>query len=174
MIARISIITVLLYTSVLQGCASNPPAEKTADKQSANSVLAAGRSVKGIVVKLDDNLKLDRKEAADKYSLAERIKNDLQEVLQDKGVFDSSAEGSTVNISVSAFRPRSGATAVLAGVLAGADIIAVNVEAESNGSRLKSFKTNTSTALGGFGMPAPGQRINRMSKALAKRIANQL
>ncbi|MEE9493342.1 MAG: hypothetical protein V3W04_08200 [Gammaproteobacteria bacterium] len=174
MIARISIITVLFYSLLMQGCASNPSAGEAAAKQAANSVLTTGRSVNKIVVSLDDSLELDRKEAATKYSLTERVKNDLQDVLQGKGVFDSSAEGITVNINVSAFRLRSGVTAMLAGVLAGADILAVNVEAESNGSQLKNFKTNTSTALGGFGMPAPSQRINRMSKALAKRIAKQL
>ena len=58
--------------------------------------------------------------------------------------------------------------------MAGADTLAVDVVVERNGRNLDTFATDTSTVLGGMVVPAPSQRINRMSKELARRIAARL
>ncbi|MEE9342033.1 MAG: DUF4410 domain-containing protein [Gammaproteobacteria bacterium] len=175
MLTRFSITAVLFYSLLMSGCASNPSAGAAESiKQAANSVLTNGRSVSKIIVSLDNDLASDRKEAADQYSLADRIKTDVQAVLEEKGVMSSSENGVVLNINVSSFRLRSGASAFWAGAMAGADNIFVTVDAESNGAKLKTFKTDISTALGGLIAPSPSQRINRMSKALAKRIVSKL
>jgi hypothetical protein len=126
------------------------------------------------VVTLGTSLEQDRVEVAKTYTLLGRIEEDVRSVLQEKGSYDSAASGITLNINVSDFRLRSGASAFWLGAMAGADRLAVNVDAEANGANLKTFKTDTSTILGGIALPAPTQRVNRMSKALAKRIVDKL
>jgi hypothetical protein len=54
--------------------------------------------------------------------------------------------------------------------MAGADRIAVIVEAVHGGAATKSFATNTSTVVGGFIRPGAVERFDRMVNTLAERI----
>jgi len=172
-----SLIAFVFLPLLLYGCAGNPAADKSvSDKGTVKAtLLSKGRSVKNIAVNLNEsNLKKERVDTAKTYTLTSRIENNVQSNLQEKGSYDSKNGDITLNINITAFRLRSGSSAFWLGAMAGADVIAVDVDVEANGENIKSFKTDTSTILGGMAFPAPSQRVNRMSKELAKRIVENL
>jgi len=156
-----------------------PSAENTAvESQPANSAEASTHSafiVKEVHVDIDAS-KVDgeRTAMANQYDLTGRLESGTRDLLQGNSHFDGSQGDSVVQITVTNFRLRSGASAFWLGVMAGADKIAVDVKVTQNGKLLKSYQTDVSTALGGMALPAPSQRINRMATELSRRIVAQI
>lgn len=188
--SRISIAAILSLSFLFYGCVSNPtsdqPAsagqsagseEKATSSQGSGSVslLTGGAMVKSVVVTLDESgLSSDRLSKAEAYDLVSRITQDIELRLQQNSSYDANNGGLALHLNVTAFRLRSGASAFWLGVMAGADIIAVDVDVKKGSKIVKSFKTDISTVLGGMALPAPTQRVNRMSKGLAIRVAKGL
>jgi hypothetical protein len=108
-----------------------------------------------------------------KYSAAEVLDRELRSNLSKAGNF---AEGGALELSVTAtdFRLRSGGSAFWLSYMAGADFYGVEVEVKKNGRIVKTFRSNTSTTLGGIAYASPTKRTRRLSLTLSKRIANGL
>ncbi len=174
--SRLSSFFVPFMLILLAGCAGTSPTApaRTAAVTTAG-ILPDGAMVREIRVDLESvGLPAERLESARKYDLDGRIAGDLQARLQATQSYDSEKGDVVLHINVTRFRLRSGSAAFWLGAMAGADTLAVDVVVERNGRNLDTFATDTSTALGGMVVPAPSQRINRMSKELARRIAARL
>jgi len=188
---KLSFVGVVLLSLFMLGCgekkASAPdakPVEKHSVKSAKKTVeapaeksasLSSSYIVKEVVVAIDESkVDAERIESARTYDLTGRIEGDTKSALQGGGHFDSSQGDIVLKVTVTNFRLRSGASAFWLGVMAGADKIAIDVSVEKNGEVVNTFQTDISTALGGMALPAPSQRINRMSKGLSERIIASL
>ena len=113
-------------------------------------------------------LETDRRAAFLAHGGAARVGTAVLQELSSTGKRDA---GTTVQVKITRFRLRSGSNAFWLGAMAGADIIACSVEVFQGGNSTHSFKTDTSTIMGGLIMPGPVTRFNRLVAELARRIA---
>lgn len=180
------IIAMMALSLLMAGCAgkhvstseakpTNTSQAKVTNASEATKTQAPIRYVVSkVIANIDSSIAQDRLARARKYNLVSRIENKVSEDLQKTGNYDTNKGRVALYITVTSFRLRSGAAAFWLGVMDGADILAVDVKVEQGNKTLQTFNTNTSTALGGLIFPAPSERLNRMVKALSKRIIKDL
>ena len=75
-----------------------------------------------------------------------------------------------MDVKITRFRLRSGASAFWLGYMAGADFIHVEITVREGGAPMKTYKTDTSTVLGGIAFVSPTKRKNRMVNTLTTLI----
>lgn len=114
----------------------------------------------------------DRIEAIKKYDAAHRLTNYLTCDMQDHKY--KVAKPFKLNVLISDFRLRSGGSAFWLGAMAGADRFAVHVKVVPDSGSGLEFKEGSGTVQGGFKKPDPRQRINHMSKDLARKIMKEI
>ena len=152
----------LLFGTLALGCASPPGGGEI----HFSGTLSAGSSAR---VEVDATLlAAERRAAFLAHGGAARVGTAVLQELSSAGKGDG---GTTVQIQITRFRLRSGSSAFWLGAMAGADIIGCSVEVLQGGNSTHSFKTDTSTILGGLIMPGPVTRFNRLVAELARRIA---
>lgn len=114
----------------------------------------------------------DRVEAIRKHDAPQRIINYIACDLHENNY--KVAKPFRLNVLITDFRLRSGASAFWVGAMAGADRLAIRVTVQPESGPPYEFSTNTGTTKGGFVKPDPRQRINYMAKDLARKISRQL
>jgi hypothetical protein len=92
-------------------------------------------------------------------------------VLRELAEAGKGAPGTFVKVQVTDFRLRSSSAAFWVGAMAGADTLACSVEVVKEGGVPRTFRTDTSTVLGGVVMPGSPTRFDRLVAELAHRIA---
>ncbi len=156
---------ILLCTTLLLGSCGG----KKADKAHAMNLTSNISSVNVVI----GNIPADRRTAVENHKVASRIQNGVTELLKMQGKY--TAKGTAqLDISVTAFRLRSGASAFWLGPMAGADYVSADIDVMENGKNTRTFSTSSSTVMGGMIKPSPSQRINGMAKDLSKKIIRQL
>ena len=161
-----SVLSLLLAVSLVAGCASKGDSRETeAAAPAGPSLLAQGKSIANVSVSLASELPADATAAAEQYEVKSRLDSQLRE----KG---SIADGGNldVEISVVGMRLRTNGAAIWLGVMAGVDWITVDVNVLENGSVVKTFQSNTSTSLGGFGFGGRTARVDRMVNDLSNKV----
>jgi hypothetical protein len=78
-----------------------------------------------------------------------------------------------LQVTIVAFRFRTGATSIWVGSMAGADRITVDVDVMQNDRSLGSFSTGTSSIKGGLLMPSSGARLRNLTYSLSERIVRE-
>lgn len=115
----------------------------------------------------------DRLTAIQNYKVVSRLKNGVTELLKKQGKY--AADGTAqLEIEVTDFRLRSGASAFFLGAMAGGDFTAVDVNVIEDGTSTHHFSTSASTARGGAFAASPTHRVNAVSTAVTKRIVAKL
>lgn len=115
----------------------------------------------------------DRLTAIKNYKVISRLKNGVTELLKKQGKYSS--DGTVqLEVEITDFRLRSGASAFWLGAMAGGDVTAVDVTVIENGESSHHFSTNASTARGGMFSSSPSHRVNAVSVAVSKRIVAKL
>lgn len=115
----------------------------------------------------------DRVEVINKYEVVKRVQHAIGCEIERQAY---SADKSTkIKISITAFRLRSAGAAVVAGIMAGVDILRLSVDVEGAGSgQPVHFDTKTSGSRGGWHMPTESQRLNVMVQKLAKDVVAKM
>ncbi len=158
-------LVVVLVTLAFVGCAS-APGGGTIQYAATDSIEAGGQDV---TVSVNASaLSGDRREVFLQQAGTKKITNKVLQKLW-SGVGKRQLPDA-LNIRVTSFRLRSGSTGFWLGPMAGADRIAVAVEVVHDATAVRSFTTNTSTAVGGFIRPGAVERFDRMVNTLAERI----
>lgn len=115
----------------------------------------------------------DRLTAIQNYKVVSRLKNGVTELLKKQGKY--AADGTAqLEIEITDFRLRNGATAFFIGAMAGGDFTAVDVNVIEDGASTHHFSTSASTARGGVFSASPTHRVNAVSTAVTKRIVAKL
>jgi len=161
----------LLTLALACGCGGSKSTSASIDQP---SVLSDGSSVGSINVARGAQMpEGDHTEQFDKYSAASALQGQLTSVLRESGQFAEDGP-IVVDVTITDFRLRSGASTFWLGFMAGADYIKADVTALRGGATIKTFSTDTSTALGGAANTSPTRRTTRLINSLAKRIAKGL
>jgi len=157
----------MLLALLTGGCAAKQQMALSL-QQKATSVT---ESVRVVLVDINGNaLNGEQADAASRYRVGERLQQAITGVLSARSRYDAENGVVSLHIMVNSLRLRSAASALMFGVMAGPDRLAVDVIVKQEGRIVKTYHTDTSTALGGLLLPAPTQRIERMVKTLSERI----
>jgi hypothetical protein len=160
----------LTVVASLAGCASSPEQEKPQRAAASPFPDPIGR----VEVRVDPSLNEEaRSVAIDKMAAPGKISTAVSELLRTQGRLDANAP-TTLAITITAFRLRSGASAFWLGAMAGPDRLAVDVRVEKNGASLTQYQTDTSSVLGGIAFAGMGHRFERLVKTIAQRIVEGL
>ena len=122
---------------------------------------------------MSDALPTGQQQTLSSYRGDEQTQSQVSSMLASNGRLDPTG-AYDVAIEFDGMRLRSGFSAVMWGAMAGADRLNVTVRVMNGSSQIKSFKTSTSTALGGAIYGSPTKRMNRMVATLSKRIVASL
>lgn len=115
----------------------------------------------------------DRLTAIKNYKVVSRLQNGVTELLKKQGKYAS--DGTIqLEVEITDFRLRSGASAFFLGAMAGGDFTAVDVTVIENGESSHHFSTSASTARGGLFASSPTHRVNAVSVAVTKRVVAKL
>jgi hypothetical protein len=160
----------LAVVAALAGCASSPEHEKPQRAAASHLPDPIGR----VEVRIDPSLdEAARSAAIDKLAAPDKISTAVSDLLRTRGRLDTSA-ATTLQITITNFRLRSGASAFWLGAMAGPDRLAVDVRVEKNGASLTQYQTDTSSVLGGIAFAGMGHRFDRLVKTIAQRIVEGL
>jgi hypothetical protein len=161
-------LALVLLVSLSSACASGsgPESEPAPEMAGPGFGDAIGRVEVGPADTLNDP---ERVAAFKRYQVPDKLAAAVDGDLRRAGRLDPGA-GTTLRLLVDDFRLRSGSSAFWAGVMAGADRISVRVFVERDGRELRSYTTNTSTALGGIAYASSTKRLDRLIKTLAERV----
>jgi hypothetical protein len=114
-----------------------------------------------------------RHEDAEAYGVTTRLFNQIGGELVARG--RASAAGETVvHVTVTGFRLRHDQLSYWVGSYAGADLLAVHVEASRGGEVVDRFDTSASSVLAGIASGSGNQRLDRVVKEVSRRVADGL
>lgn len=115
----------------------------------------------------------DRVEVLNTYEVPRRVEYAIACELERQGY--GVVKPFQLKITINKFRLRSGASAAMVGIMAGVDLLGMNVEVMVPGeSEPWRFDVSDKTAKGGWRMPAPSQRLNTMVQKNAKDIISKI
>ncbi len=161
-----SLACLLAAVASLGGCASSPEQEKPQRAAASHFPDPIGR----VEVRVDPSLNEEaRSVAIDKMAAPDKIATAVSNLLRTQGRLDANA-ATTLEIVITAFRLRSGASAFWLGAMAGPDRLAVDVRVQKSGATLAQYQTDTSSVLGGIAFAGMGHRFDRLVKSIAQRI----
>lgn len=124
-----------------------------------------------VQVTVADAVADDRETRFTKVDGVARMTAALTAELAKTGRFDASSPN-VLNVQVTKYRMRSGAAVFMAGMMAGADQMEVNVTVTDKGATVKQFTTGAGSVMGG-GLDQ-NSRFERVSAAVAERVVAQL
>jgi hypothetical protein len=156
---------IVLATVFAGGCSS-----KTAEPQT--SVGARVIDVGSIVVRYASSVATDDRKLLDEVNGGPRLKTAVEGELG-KAAKLRSGSPRVLEIEVTEFRLRSGATVFLAGIMAGVDTLQVKVRVREGAQVVREFTTGDSTS-GGFGGLSSSSRYQTMADAVAERLRTEL
>jgi len=115
----------------------------------------------------------DRVEVIETYEVPKRVEYAVACELERQGY--GVAKPFQLKITINKFRLRSGVTAAFASLTSGADRLGMNVEVLVQGEAEPwRFDEGDSTMKGGWNMPAPSQRLNRMVQKTAEDLISKV
>ncbi len=153
---------------LLSGCASKGGSESAPETTAPKgpSLLKSGKTMGSFSVSAADTLADDVAAAAEQFSVASKIENEVKRNNQTTG------GALAVDVKVVSMRLRSVGNAIGLGLMSGVDWIAVKVTVSENGSVVKEFEEKSSNSFGGLAYGGREKRVDRMVRDLAKRIVN--
>lgn len=160
-----------LLLILLLACASPGPENAGTPHDTGPSLIASGAKVASVKVRREDSLV--GADTFERYTIADRLQREVVSALSANGHYSSGGELELL-VTVVNFRLRSGASAFWLGVMAGADRLGVEVTVLRGEEVVKTYETDTSTALGGAFYTSPTKRSERMIDTLAERIVSGL
>ena len=145
---------------------------QNASETGKNEIPVCPKLVPIEVVLSPDYPAADRVEVLNTYEVPKRVEYAIACELERQGY--SVAKPFQLKITINKFRLRSGATAAVVGIMAGVDLLGMNVEVVVQGETNPwQFQVSDKTAKGGWHMPAPSQRLNSMVQKNAKDIISK-
>ena len=155
----------LLLAVVFAGGCSSKTAEPT-------SIGARVSDVGNIVVSYASSIAADDRKLLDEVNGGPRLKTAVEGELG-KAAKLRSGSSRVLEIEVTEFRLRSGATVFLAGIMAGVDTLQVKVRVREGAQVVREFTTGDSTS-GGFSGFSSSSRYQTMADAVAERLRTEL
>ena len=152
---------------VLLGCSSQraPAPEKT---PAAASIPA----VASVVVTVAESLPADRQDRFRRVDGQSRLVRAIEAELGHSGKLDRQS-GRLLEVQVTRYRLRSGATTFWLGVMAGADVLDVEATVRNEGQILKQYTTGAGTT-GAFAGLDQISRFEKLATAVSRRVVQQL
>jgi len=139
-----------------------------------DSILKTDVKVSAVTVTLDEASVPDhRHEQFHEYTVDERVKNKLIELLTGAGKF---AEGGTLSLDVTIvdYHLRGSGEALMLGAFAPDDKISLVGQLKQNGEVVSSAESRASTSAGGWANPAETDRLRIIIPNAAKRLIQEL
>lgn len=158
--------------ALLGGCASKGGSDSSAAPETAAptgpNLLKSGKTINSFTVSAADTLAEDVAAAADQFSVANKIENEV------KRNNELGAGTLEVDVKVVSMRLRSVGNAIALGLMSGVDWIAVKVTVSEDGAVVKEFEEKSSNSFGGLGYGGREKRVDRMVRDLGKRIIRSI
>lgn len=149
------------------------PAAETASETGKNEIPACPKLVPIEAALSADYPQADRVEALNNYEVPKRVEYAIACELERQGY--GVVKPFQLKITINKFRLRSGASAAMVGIMAGVDMLGMNVEVLVQGENEPwRFDVSSKTAKGGWRMPAPSQRLNSMVQKNAKDVISKI
>ena len=164
---RLVVAGIVLVCGILAGCSS-----KTAAPSTQSAAGPSGVDVGSVVVVLGDSISADARKIVDEVNGVARLKTAIDGELGKAGRLKT---GSTrvLEIKVSEFRLRSGATVFWAGIMSGVDTLQVHAVVREGSRTVREFDTGDSTS-GAFAGLSSSSRFQTMTDAVAERVKKEL
>lgn len=159
----------LLLALIALGCASSGEEEGGYEGPEARY----SGSIGTVAVTIDETSEEAKPDTLIRYGVPEQVRSEVTTKLRSAGR-QSDAGTARMDVKITSFRLRSGASAFWLGYMAGSDFIFVEVTVREGESPIKTYKTNTSTVLGGIAYTSPTKRKNRLVNTLTTRIVEGL
>ena len=129
--------------------------------------------VNNVHVIYGDALNEEKTARLDKLKGKSMLADEIQFQLQSANRFQAAGD-TKLDVTVTNFRIRSGASVFWLGMMAGVDVIDVSVAVVQNGQTIKTVTTGISTGLGGLAYASQDKRMKRMVDGLARRVLYEL
>lgn len=150
----------------LVACGAKQPAvQRPAD---AEAVPAVG----SITISISDSLEPERRTRFDKAEGSSRLGRAVEAELTRAGRFNRESPR-TLEVQVTRYRMRSGATVVWLGIMAGSDLLEVKVTARDGDRIVREYSTGAASA-GAYKGLDQVSRLENLVSTLAKRIVEEL
>ena len=166
MVRQLALGTTLIF--LLCGCAGSGGGQ-VEEAPPSSSLLADGTRVAHVRVIEGTGFDDEQRKVIADYQALERLESEVVLALQKQSGYDASGTLS-VDVVLDGFRLRSNAASLWLGSMAGADSVAASVSVRRGDDVLKSFRTDTSSIMGGIAYTGRTVRLNRLVVELAKRI----
>ena len=167
------LLTVGTLVILLSGCASN--VKRTSGFSAPAYTLSESRKVSEVTISMTRKAK--EKSAKNLKFDPEVLRKHVKRALNSHSVLDPEMTETLpyVEIQVTNMRIRSNFSAIVFGVMAGADSISGDIIVKSrDGKELDRFEVSASYALGGFGGGQDDARMGWLYETFAKQTANEL
>ena len=161
---RVLRIALVLVASGLVGCGS----ERSHPLPLGESVPQVGR----VVVALSSDLPTDRQARLDKLGATFMLKGALEAALTKAGKLDTQSPVA-LNVEITRFRMRSGATVFWFGAMAGGDLLDVRAAARDGDRTVRQLETGAGS-IGAFAGLSQDSRFERLIRAVADRVVKAL
>jgi hypothetical protein len=168
----VPLLVMLLITMPVWADESAQRSEENASETGKNEIRVCPKPVPIMVLLSPDYSDADRIEVLNKYEVLKRVEFAIACELENQGYI--AAKPLKLDVVVTEFRLRSGASAAIGGFASGRDKLAVKVDASIDGGDSMQFREGASTVKGGWHMPAPSQRINYLVQELAGNLVKKM
>ena len=169
--AFLLVLGLVAYWPVEAEESTNPVAE-SASVTGKNEIPVCPKLISIEVALSADYPQTDRIEVLNKYEIPKRVEYAIACELERQGY--GVVKPFQVKITINNFRLRSGASAAMAGVMAGVDRLGMNVEVLVQGETNPWQFEVSSITTKGWRMPAPSQRLNAMVQKNAKDVISKI
>jgi hypothetical protein len=153
--------------SVAAGCSS-----QRAPGPVKSPAAASVPAVASVVVTVDESVPRDRQERFTKVDGPSRLTRAIESELTHAGRLDRQS-GRVLEVQVTRYRLRSGATMFWFGLMAGADLLDVKATVRTGDQVLKEYTTGAGTT-GAFAGLDQVSRFEKLATAVSKRVVQQL
>jgi hypothetical protein len=171
-IPAVPLLVMLLIATPVWADESAQRSEENASETGKNEIRVCPKPVPIKVVLSPDYSEADRIDVLNNYEVLKRVEFAIACELENQGY--TAAKPLKLDVAVTEFRLRSGASAAIGGFASGRDKLAVKVDASIDGGDSMQFREGTSTVKGGWHMPAPSQRINYLVQELAGNLVKKM
>ena len=168
----IPLLAMLLLSTPVWADESAQRSEENASETGKNEIRVCPKAVPIMVVLSPDYSEADRIEVLNKYEVLKRVEFAIACELENQGY--TAVKPLKLDVVVTEFRLRSGASAAFGGFASGRDKLAVKVDARFDGGDSVHFREGDSTIKGGWSMPAPSQRVNYLVQELAGNLVKKM